>query len=50
MEILIRNYFDVDMGSLPDKEFYQLYAEALWMEEREINRMAAAIAKAFGAE
>ena len=50
MEILIRHYFDVDLESLPDDEFYRLYAEALWMEEREINRMAAAIAKAFGAE
>jgi len=50
MEVLISHYFDLDLASLPDNEFYQCYAEALWMEEREINRMAAAIAKAFGAE
>lgn len=50
MEILINHYFDVDLDRLTDEDFYQLYAEALWMEEREIDRMVAAIAKAFGVE
>lgn len=31
-------------------EFSELYARAIWYEEREINLMAAAIAKALGGE
>jgi hypothetical protein len=38
------------LDELSDEKFYDLQTQALWLEEREMNLMAAAIAKAFGAK
>jgi len=45
-EALVRHYF----GSVPEneREFWQRYGEALWLEERSSRRLAAAIAKLLG--
>jgi len=45
-EAMIRHYF----GSVPEseREFWQRYGEALWLEERQAKRLASAIAKLFG--
>jgi hypothetical protein len=39
-----------DLKNMSDEKFWNLYAEALWLEDREMSRTAAAIAKAFGAK
>lgn len=44
---LISKYFGTER-EMSLEEFMELYARALWYEEREINLMAAAIAKALG--
>jgi len=45
-EALVRHYF----GSVPEneREFWQRYGEALWLEERQAKRLAHTIAKLFG--
>jgi hypothetical protein len=44
--VLVRHYF----GKVPagEREFWISYGEALWLEEREAKRLAAAICKLFG--
>ena len=53
--MLIRSYFDIDNIDELDKDrFAEIYAEALFLEEREIEKMTVAvnnaIAKAFGVD
>lgn len=47
--VLIREKLGLSIEDCPSFDILlERYAEALWLEEREIDRMAAAIAKAFG--
>lgn len=45
--LLIKKHLQRD-GDFELEEFVELYAQALWLERREIDLTAAAIAKAFG--
>ena len=47
MEILVRHYLYVEPAQDMEALMSQ-YIEAVWMEERQINVMAGAIAKALG--
>lgn len=47
MEILIRHYLNTEPSQDMDALMSQ-YVEAVWMEERQMNVMAGAIAKALG--
>jgi len=48
---LVEHYFPgVDSDELTDDELVEYYAKALWLEDRQINNMAAAISRAFAGE
>ena len=52
---MIRSYFDIeDIDKLDEDRFAEMYAEALYLEKKEIEKMTVAvnnaIAKAFGAD
>jgi len=49
MAVLVRHYLRVE----PDQDFelfLEQYAEALWMEKRQVQAMASAVAKGFGGD
>lgn len=47
--LLIKKHLQRE-GDFELEEFAELYAQALWLERREMDLMAAAIAKAFGGD
>lgn len=47
--LLIKKYLQQE-GDFELEEFVELYAQALWLERREMDLMAAAIIKVFGGE